>query len=42
MKCLVYSSDYKDQFKMLRNRTIEMYLSEDMCQIIQRDCTVYA
>lgn len=42
MKCLVCSSDYKDQFKMLRNRTIEMYLSEDMCQVLQRDCSVYA
>ena len=42
MRCLVCDSEYKASFRMLRNRTIDMYLSEEMCQTIQKDCSDYA
>lgn len=42
MKCLVCSSDYKQNFKLLRSRQIEMFISEQVCQKIQQDCTDFA
>ena len=41
MRCLVCQSDYKAYFKQLRNKTIEMYVSEEMCQVVQDSCTHY-
>lgn len=41
MKCMVCSPEYKTFVNLLRNRTIEMFLAEDMCQVIQRDCSDY-
>lgn len=41
MKCMVCSPEYKTFVNLLRNRTIEMFLAEEMCQIIQRDCADY-
>lgn len=42
MKCLVCNTDYNLYFKQLRNRSISMYFSEDMCQTIQSECSEYA
>jgi len=41
MKCMVCSPSYKTFVNLLRNRTIEMFLDENMCQTIQRDCSDY-
>ena len=42
MRCMACDSDYKGSFLLLRNRTVDMYLSESMCQTLQRDCSEYA